>query len=298
MHPAPAAGRHTGQAYRSTNATAAHQAMADQMLTGPTTEQRTINSIHPRFSTHNPVKLASRNTSQGAAQDSHAPDPHEIEVAALHEKAESVSAPWHSSCSSMISTPTAANSTSPSINSSLYPTSQISDFHAHYPQHFPHPSGSPSQDTPLSTGPSECLSTPQSTVTHSHTGFSTRHHVVRDWHSESCSSVDGASTEHRKLDLTTPGSTFSSAPDDSPWLRQPDSRLTVGSPKKIMFDEERQPQALRMQALKVRHIRCGPSFVVVDSICRRDHCLHLGYSKLSLFEHWTLVESDHYMHLR
>lgn len=255
MHPAPATGRHTGPSTRTPHATAGHQAAAAHKLTRITKGQSRIDSINPRFATHNPVTTALHHTTnESTIHAFHTGDPDEFDGATtLHETADSISAPWQSSCSS---TPVAAKSIPPSITSSSYPTSHTSDFPTYRPQHFPAASeSSPSQDTPLSSQPSNCLSTPQSTITHSHTGFSTRHRIVRDWQMESCSNDSGESTERQRPDLTTPSYTVSSAPDTSPWLRQPDSRQQVGSPKKILFEEERQPQALRMQALKVRDRR-------------------------------------------
>lgn len=83
---------------------------------------------------------------------------------------------------------------------------------------------------------------------------------MRDWNDGlSSSSVGDVSIKQRRLELASPGDTVSSAPDDSPWLRQAEGDvLAGGSPKKLLFQQgaegEKTPQALRMQALKVRDV--------------------------------------------
>ncbi|MEW5299297.1 MAG: hypothetical protein WDW36_002327 [Sanguina aurantia] len=155
------------------------------------------------------------------------------------EHSDSLSAAWHSSCNS---TPISASSAPPSTdNTSSCPGSEVSEFHPRLPpQRFPptmSESGA-SHFTPSSAA-SEPPSTPQSTVTHTHTGFSTRQHPVRDWNDGlSGSSVGDVSIDERRLVLASPVDTVSSAPDGSTWFRQAEGDvLGDGSPRKLLFQQ-------------------------------------------------------------
>lgn len=83
---------------------------------------------------------------------------------------------------------------------------------------------------------------------------------MRDWNDGlSSSSVGDVSIEQRRPVLASPVDTVSSAPDNSPWFRQAEGDVSGnGSPRKLLFQQgaggERAPQALRMQALKVRDV--------------------------------------------